>query len=507
MTLFSCGIGRTWARWWTSTTDFATFSAPVRRRSLSTIAAIAAISIALSCGPLWPPGAQADEEWITVNTRHFQVEAANAHGAQASWYAAFVEQVHDELSDLLAASLDRTIRVRLYPTEESYVAANPAAASARGILAHAQPTGDEIGLALVRLEALPGPSRVAAFRHEVAHMLLDIRSSRRLPIVFQEGIAQYVERDANTDRDTLEGLRRAYGADRLLSWSELYRPANFVQQPNISYPQSHAMVAYLVEQHGVGAIGRLLDALREGQDMPAALQTAFGADGETLERDWRGSIPTVLTAGLPRNVLDDGNLRPAQQAAADQRWMDAAALARVAEQFWRNVGHAGHAEEARALADLADGLIAFRQADEQAQQRLAERRYREATDIAALGLQRLPPAADPSYRTQLQTILQRADAGLQGEEALESARAHMESHRIIDAQRLAGLAEQQLALAGDDARAAEARDIRGRAQGAQQLVATAALAIALLSGGAFWLRRPRSTAPMTIGAPKREVQL
>jgi hypothetical protein len=251
----------------------------------------------------------------------------------------------------------------------------------------------------------------------------------------------------------------------------------------------------------------LLDALREGQAIQSALTTAFGADAETLERDWRGSIPTMLTSGLPRNVMDDGNLRPAQQAAADQRWTDAAALARVAEQFWRNVGHAGHAEEARGLADLADGVLAFRQADELAQQRLAERRYREAGEITALGLQRLPSQADAAYGAQLQIIAQRAEAGLQGEEALELARAHMDAYRIIDAQRLAGQAEQQLALAGDDARAAEAREIRGRAQGMQQLLATVALAVALLSGGAYWLNRSRSAPPVRIGSPRREVQL
>jgi hypothetical protein len=452
--------------------------------------------------------ARAEDEWTSVSTRHFRVEATNAHAAQASWYAAFVEQVHDELSDLLLVSLDRTIRVRLYPTEEAYVAANPAAASARGILAHAQPTGDEIGMALVRLEALPGPSRVAAFRHEVAHLLLDIRSNRRLPILFQEGIAQYVERDPKTDRDTLEGLRQAYRADRLLSWPELYRPANFQQQPNIAYPQSHAMVAYLVEKHGVGALGRLVDAVRDGHDIQAALTTAFGSDAETLERDWRGSIPTVLTTSeLPRNVLDDGNLRPAQQAAAEQRWTDSESLARVAEQFWRNIGHAGHAAEARSLADLAQGVLLFRQADEQAQQRLAERRYSEAIEVAIIGLQRLPTSADPAYRVQLQAIAERAQAGLHGEESLELARREIEAYRVIHAQQLASVAEQQLTLAGDDAHAAEARDIRLRSQSMQQMLATVALAIALLSSGAFWLHRSRATPPINIRAPSREVQL
>ena len=66
--------------------------------------------------------------------------------------------------------------------------------------------------------------------------------------------------------------------------------------------------------------------------------TAYvGASIETLERDWRGSIAAALTSGLPRNVLDDGDLRAAQQAASEHRWTDAAGLARAAEQFWIDV--------------------------------------------------------------------------------------------------------------------------------------------------------------------------
>jgi len=461
------------------------------------------------CALLALPGgsAGAQEEWIAVTTAHFRVEAANVHTAQASWYAAFVEQVHDELSDLLGVSLDRSILVRLYPTEEAYVAANPAAASARGILAHAHPTGDEIGLALVRLEALPGSARVAAFRHELAHMLLDIRSGRRLPVSFQEGIAQYVEQDPRTDNDTLEGLRRAYAADRLLTWAELNRPASFIQRPNVSYPQSHALLAYLIEQHGVGSIGRLLDALRSDQDFDTAVQTAFGSNGDTLDRDWRGSIPSVLTNGLPRNVLADGNLRPAQQAAAEQRWEDAAALARVAEQFWANIGATEHRAEARELADLADSVVVFRKADDESQQRVAEQRYEEAIHIASSAMNLLPRSADPAYRARLEATVHQAQAGLQGQLSLDSARIHLSSYNIIEAQRAASLAEQQLAVAGDAVGSAEARDLRTYAQNIQHGVATTALIVALLSGGALWLHRHRPAPPVAIGTRNREVQL
>jgi hypothetical protein len=205
--------------------------------------------------------------------------------------------------------------------------------------------------------------------------------------------------------------------------------------------------------------------------------------------------------------LDDGNLRPAQQAAAEQRWADAASLARVAEQFWKDIGQGGRAEDARSLAELAEGVLVYRQAEEQAEQRLVERRYQEASDQVTIAIQRLPASTDPAYRTQLQVLADRAQAGLQGEESLGLARAGIESYRIIDAQRLAGLAEQQLTLAGDDVQATEARDIRMRAQSIQQLLGTIALAVALLSGGAFWLNRSRSAPPMSVGAPTREVRL
>ena len=450
---------------------------------------------------------QAQEHWIEVNTPRFQVEGVDQHTAQASWYAAFVEQVHDELSDLLSTSLDRTIRVRLYPTEEAYVAANPAAASSRGILAHAHPSGDEIGLALVRLEQLPGPSRVAAFRHELTHMLLDIRSNRRLPIGFQEGIAQYMEQDPTTDSDSVEGMRRAYSAGRLMSWTDLNRPTLFMQQPNVAYPESHSMVAFLVEKHGVSGINRLLDAVGQGQSLESAMQSAYGLSSDDLEKDWQGSIPQVIRSGLPRNVLDDGSLRPAQQAAAEQRWTDAAGLARVAEQFWTQVGNAQHATEARTLADLAESVAIFRRSQDDAQQQFDQGRYREAIEVASMGLGKLPASADPAYRDQLQALINRAESGLQGQESLAEANELMGSYRIIDAQRLAGVAEQQLALAGDDARSFEARELRLRAQQIQQLAATTALVVALLSGGAFWFGRGRATPAVNTQSRKRDISL
>jgi hypothetical protein len=200
-------------------------------------------------------------------------------------------------------------------------------------------------------------------------------------------------------------------------------------------------------------------------------------------------------------------LRPAQQAAAEQRWSDAANLARVVEQFWKDVGHAGHAAEAGSLAELADSVAIFRSADDKAQQLLGDGSYQEAIDVAGVALARLPAGADPAYRTRLQSVVDSATAGLAGRASLMDARDSMGEYRILDGQRLAGEAEQQLTMAGDEAGAAEARELLIRAQQLQQMAATIALVIALLSGGAFWLSQARPTSSTTIRANKREVQL
>ncbi|MFN0071282.1 MAG: peptidase MA family metallohydrolase [Chloroflexota bacterium] len=448
----------------------------------------------------------AQSEWIVVETPRFRVEAVKDHQAQASWYAAFVEQVHGELSDLLGATLDRPIRVRLYPTEEAYVTANPAAVRSHGILAHAKPAGDEIGMALVRLEALPGSSRVGAFRHELAHLLLSQRSGGRLPIGFHEGIAQYVEQDPKTEADSMEGLRRALTARRLLSWNDLNRTTEFMNQPDVAYPQSYAMVAYLAEQHGLGNLMQLLDALRDGHNVSDAILASFHLSVEDLERDWRASIPGSVLTGLPRNVLSDGNLRPAQEAALEQRWVDAAGLARRSEQFWTNLRHETRAAEARALADRADAVSTFQRAFIDAEQLLNIGAYAQASVTIRTGLARVSPSIESEMRQQLEHLAARADAGTIGMEALRQAHEAMDGYRIIDGQRFASLAEQQLTRAGNTDGAVEARLIRDHAQNLQQMAAMAALIIAFMSGGFIWASRPR-TITVTPPAGKQEIRL
>ena len=186
-------------------------------------------SVAFVALAVCPATATANEDtnWEPFEAQHFVIYHRPDHRPQAAWYAEFIERVYDDISDLFGSELGRLVAVRLYPTESAYLAANPAAAGVNGILAHARPNSDEIGLALVRLEQLPAALRIDAFRHELTHLVLTERSAGRLPVGLHEGLAQYAERDRKGHQQLMDGLRKAFQQRAILRWADLDRAGSF----------------------------------------------------------------------------------------------------------------------------------------------------------------------------------------------------------------------------------------------------------------------------------------
>jgi hypothetical protein len=84
------------------------------------------------------PG-NAEEQWVIEETLHVRVESQTANVAQASWYAGVVERVPGEITDLFGAPLERSVRVRLYTTEDASMPVHPTAERAQDILEYADP--------------------------------------------------------------------------------------------------------------------------------------------------------------------------------------------------------------------------------------------------------------------------------------------------------------------------------------------------------------------------------
>lgn len=144
----------------------------------------------------------------------------------------------------------------------------------------------------VIVAALPGQedwlNRVIA--HELAHLVLEAYTfncaGNWLPNWFTEGFAENVEGrlDENetdlilaaSEDGNLPGLRSLVG-------SFSYNPA----EADLHYIVSKAVIEYLILEHGTQKMAELLDHLKAGQMIDAAMEHVYGFDTDGLEAAWR----------------------------------------------------------------------------------------------------------------------------------------------------------------------------------------------------------------------------
>ena len=133
--------------------------------------------------------------------------------------------------------------------------------------------------------------------HEFTHHVLRERTPA-LPVWWHEGIAQHSETEPRVDRDRRARvdaiLRRAKAAKQLLTLQHL-RQLQPTQLSNVAvvrrfYEQSHALVGWLVDRFGPGALPSFLTALGTTRDLDKAAETAFGSDVKTLYGQWLDAL-------------------------------------------------------------------------------------------------------------------------------------------------------------------------------------------------------------------------
>jgi hypothetical protein len=132
-----------------------------------------------------------------------------------------------------------------------------------------------------------GPGPEAVFMHEMAHALLfQAAHPVRLPTWLHEGVAMRASgewRFTDTLAVILEG--------RLPSLASLGGP--FPQGGHAAqraYRTSLLAVNWLEAEHGPGAVGRILAAVRQHGDWYAGFRAATGEDADTFARRFAGSM-------------------------------------------------------------------------------------------------------------------------------------------------------------------------------------------------------------------------
>jgi hypothetical protein len=448
------------------------FDARARR---GTVAAL--LLLGLLCQLLAAP-ARADDEWETRATTYFTIYYTTGQAATAERYAAVV----DDLYAYVAAGFDHgpatPVPLRLYPNSRAYASANPIAGVVEGVVAHADPRRGEIGVAVDRVARTNPETLRDTVRHELMHLALIELTADHLPIGFQEGVAQYAEKEATDRRRLVQGLERAQG--RMLSWDELNEQRRFVGRMTVSYPEALSVVAFLVDRYGLGTFKRFLQELQPGgQTYREALAAAYGRSADELEAEWREYLPAYFQERWEVNLLRALDLADARTRFAAGEYEAARPLFEEAQRLHTDLGQTTRAAEAEGYLARTERAIAASDLATQGRARLADRDYVAAHDLLVEADRSYAEAGDERWRPLLAGALSEAERGSEAAAELAAAQQLVAGWRYPEGRARSSAAAALYLGIGDTSGLAQAEGLHAAAEEGQRRLAV----ILLVAGG------------------------
>lgn len=450
-------------------------------------------------------GAVPDDAWQQRNTTYFTIYYTAAGAEAIERYAAVV----DGLYEYVAAAFDHgptpPVPLRLYPTTRAYASANPIARYVEGVVAHADTHAGEIGIAVDRVDRAGSQTLRDTVRHELMHLVLTELSADRLPIGFQEGLAQYAEKEASDRRRLAESLRTADRQGQLLSWEALNDQPRFLRRMNVAYPEALSMVTFLIDSHGLGAMKRLLrEIAREEQPLSQALETVYGQPAEALEAAWRDYLPSYYSSRWESNLLRTLDLADAKARFAEGEYAAARPLFDEARRLHLDLEQPARAAEAETY--LGRIAVALNAADlaERGRARLEEHDYAAARALLAEAEQQYEAAGDGRSRLALADPLAQAERGATASDQLAAAQALVAGWRYAEGRSRSAEAAALYQAIGDGDGVQRAQALRAEAD-----IQQSRLALLLLGGGVLALlgllvRPRRALRPASRAMPQAD---
>jgi hypothetical protein len=434
------------------------------------------VALALAARP--GPAAAQPAAWHEQATEHFIIVYPPASEPQVAVVAGRAEEVYAALSALLGTGLEPPVTVRLFPTLDAFLRANPLATVTNGLFTRPHRSRREIGLLVP--DGPDGPDAAAyelddALRYELGHLLLAQLSDERLPVAFRDGLARYLEQPGERFAPGVAQLRAAWSRDGVYGWSELTGPGADYLDPPVTQPQGLSMAHFLVDRFGLAATLDFVRASAAAPDWREAMALAFGRPAEQLEAEWQSWLPGYLDGGWRAHALRSADLRPAEALLARGDYAGAAAqlhgtiallgadepavVARARELLVRaQLGQAAERRLDGALAALAAGDYG---------------RARGEADEARAVLGQLGNTAAEGMAAE---AARRAELGLVATHALERS-ARLPPWRAVQARVQAERAALGFAQLGNDAAALQAQ---AAAAGIDRRLAPAGWALLLL---------------------------
>jgi hypothetical protein len=448
----------------------------IRRRNLF----IALTLLALLCAlPARVAGAADDEPWQTQATTYFTIYYTAADSGVVEQYAGEADELYAAIASVFDHGPTAPVALRLYPTGAAYAGANPIAGIMEGVVAHADARRGEIALAVDRL-ARAGPAATRdTIRHELMHLVASELSADRLPVGFQEGLAQYAEREAPDRQRLVQSLERAQNAGRLLTWETLNDQRRFLSRVNVAYPEALSIVSFLADRYSLGSLRRfMLDLGAADRPWTEALEEVYGRSATDLETEWRAYLPSYYSSRWEINQIRSLDLSDARAQLSAGEYALARPQVEEARRLYADLEQPVRVEEADRYLDRIAGGLAAGDLAAQGRARLAERAYTSARDLLAEADQRYADAGDERWRPTLAEPLAEAERGADAEARLAQATSLVAAWRYPEGrERSAEAAALYLGL-GDTSGWQQAQSLQGEAESGQRR-----LALLLLSAG------------------------
>jgi tetratricopeptide (TPR) repeat protein len=418
-----------------------------------------------------PAQAQATlPQWYELRTQNFAILYADGDLAYAEKYATFVDEIYDEITSIFSYAVPTPVTLRLYPNRRAYDTANPLAAPIRGIIAHADFRRNEVMVILDQTGAQSLEEIKNNVRHELTHIVLAELSANRLNVGFHEGIAQYVERPSPELERKVTALRQALERDELLPWSALDDRDQIYGSPQIGYPQTLSIVAFLVERYSFAKLREFITVSGRSSGYRSALERVYGTSATELERMWREWLPSYLEGGFRYNALTEYDLTPVETLVADGRYAEAKRELELAIPWLRNTRQNDVLTRAQDLLRRSELGLTAEELARKTRAALEVQDYAMAADLAQRALEAYTALDNAERIETLRIYAAIANRGLRATQLLEQAMTLAKDWRTFaDARAVANLAASEFLSLGNHESAARALELRAEIDRVQTL--------------------------------------
>lgn len=328
----------------------------IARWALLSLALLCALGAAPAAAFPEPPYLGPPEGFTAAESEHLrffvEVGAPTDAAAFSLAYGEIGDRAHEEVRALLGTAPEGKLGIYVYATEQRFLdaTANLTQPELLPLEAIGDSAGKRVHLFLPRLLSRSPLEAENLLRHAISHVLIGFASGDRLPRGFAEGLALYVERPVLARQARYAAfVQGAVQTGDLLSWSDLNRPQPPQADPELVAAHAYAIVAFLVDRHGLRTFRDFIAALPAEPDWRSAMRTVFKRSPTEIEDQWRENLPRWAAGGWRDNLFAAFDLQPARDSLAKAHYAAATELLQQSLRLYTELGDSERQAEVESL--------------------------------------------------------------------------------------------------------------------------------------------------------------